>query len=244
MRPAASSGARSTTLRRHANQSDRRQSRGPESGRRRRLRRARPGALGIDDRQHGRDATGGDHQFHRWRSRGHHATRQSLRVPYVVHAGDVDAETGPLHQERNEGAIDRHRLHQQRFRQGRTRRDGQGARGAGDQGRRRRLDRSRAGRLVGPRAEDQAERPGCAVRLPDRGRGRAPAARVEEAGIQQAHRWRDHDHRSEGHRAGRRRRRRNPRPRRPDGRCAAGHGEGIRREVSRRNTSSAPITTA
>ena len=113
----------------------------------------------------------GSHQFHGWRSRGHYAAGQSLRVPHVVHAGDIDAETGALHQRSNESEVNRHRFHQQRFRQGWARRDGQGFGGAGYQGRRRYLDRSRSGRFLWARLEDQAKRRGCAVCLPDGGEG-------------------------------------------------------------------------
>ena len=65
----------------------------------------------------------------------HHAAGQSVHLPHVVHAVDGDAEGREVHQGRREGEDGRRHVGQQRLRQGRPRRDHQGARGAGHQGR-------------------------------------------------------------------------------------------------------------
>ena len=118
-----------------------------------------PGVLGLDHRQHGRDQARRDPELHRRRGGEHHAAGQSVHLPHVVHAGDGDAEgrasTSRTPSRRRSVGGD---VGQQRLRQGRPRRDRQGARSAGHQGRRRHLDRPGPGRLLGRGAEGQASR--------------------------------------------------------------------------------------
>ena len=109
--------------------------------------------------------------------------------------------------------------------------DHQGARSAGHQGRRRHLDRPGPGRLLRRRAQGQAVERRRAVRLHERGRVGARAARAAQAGLRQADRRRDHADRPEGDRARRRRRQRRDRARGPHRRRAAAGDQGVRRQV-------------
>ena len=143
-----------------------------------------------------------------------------------------------------QGEDGRDHLGQQRLRQRRPRHDGQGARRARRQGRRRHLDRSGPARLLGRRAEGQAVERRRAVRLHERGRVGARAARAAQAGLRQADRRRDDAHQPEGHRARRRRRQRRRRARRPHSRCAAAGDQGVRREIPEGIQVPRPTTTA
>jgi hypothetical protein len=58
----------------------------------------------------------------------HHAARQSVRVPHVVHAIDGDAQGREVPARQREGEDGRDHVGQQRLRQGRARLDGQGPR--------------------------------------------------------------------------------------------------------------------
>ena len=89
-----------------------------------------------------------DPQLHRRRSRGDHAAGQPVHLPHQLHADHRDAEGRALHREQPEGEDGGGDLRQQRLRQGRARRDHQGARSRGRQGRGRHLDRPGPGRLL------------------------------------------------------------------------------------------------
>ena len=131
--------------RRHAVESADRQGARAEGGRRRRLRRDGPGVLRLDHRQHGGDADAP-------RSRTSPAARRRAITqqgnPYIFRTSFTQATAMPkvarYMQGHRQGEDRRDHLGQQRLRQGRPRHDDEGARGAGHQGRRRHLDRSRA----------------------------------------------------------------------------------------------------
>ena len=215
-----------------------------EGGRRERLRRHGPGVLGLDHREHGRDAPREHPELHRRRGRGDHPAGQSAHLPHVVHAVDGDAEGREVHQERREGEERGADLGEQRLRQGRARFDHEGARSGGRQGRGRHFDRSGPGRLLRCRAARQAEQRRRGVHVHERGRVGARAARTAQAGLRQADHRRDDAHGPEGDRARGRRRERRGRARRPHGRTRPSRRSRRSTTSSRRNTSTRATTTA
>ena len=207
---------------RHAEQPRRRQGPGAQGGRRRRVRGDRPGVLRLDHGQHGRDQARRDPQLHRRRGGRDHPAGQPLHLPHQLHAGHRDAQGGALHREQPEGQDGGGDVRQQRLRQGRPRRDHQGARS-------RRRSRSRP---TSPptRARSTSRRRCCKAKQSNADalfvytneEESARALReLRKQGYDQADRRRDHADRPEGDRAGRRRRQRRGGARRPDGRRAA-----------------------
>ena len=205
---------------RHAEQPRRGQGPGAKGGRRRRVRGVRPGVLGLDPGEHGRDQARADPELHRRRGRVGHAAGQPVHLPHQLRPADLDAEGRALHGAEPQGQDGRGDLRQQRLRQGRARLGDQGARYLGRQGRRRHLDRCRPGRLLVAGAQGQAEQRRRDLRLHQRGRSGARAAGASQAGRHQADRRRDRADEPEGDRARRRRGERRGRARRPDDRRA------------------------
>ena len=186
-----------------------------------------------------------DPQLHRRRGGEHHAAGQSVHLPHVVHADRRRCPRSRATSRTAQGEdASRSMWVNNDFGKGGRDTIAKALERAGHQGRRRHLDRSGPGRFLRRRAEGQAVERRRAVRLHQRGRVGARAARAAQAGLRQADRRRDDADQPEGDRARRRSGQRRGGARRPDRRCAAAGDQGVRRRSSRRNTSTRATTTA